>query len=86
LFVDQLVSVAVAADLVAALANLPHQLWKSFGYPSEDEKRCLAVPVTKDIEQPAGILFDARLVAIPFRYADRARKRRDLEVIFDVDS
>ena len=85
LTVDQLMAEAVAADLVAARSDVAHQLRMAFGDPSQNEERRTGAAIVEHVEHPMRVRDDARLEMRPIVGRNLFAKRRDLEIVLDVD-
>ncbi len=81
---DQLVSVAVRGDFMAAGSGFFHQVRKALADPAEKEARDLHVAIAEDVEQVAKILFDVRRQPRPRGDRRSGGQVQDVEPIFDV--
>ena len=63
---DQLMSVAVRGDFMAAGSSFFHQVRKALADPAEKEAGDLHVAFAEDVEQAGEILFDVRRQPCPF--------------------
>jgi hypothetical protein len=83
--VDQLVSVAVAGDLMAALCNLAYERRLSLGNPSQHEERRLVLGFLERLQQRLGGGHHPRRQSWPRVAIDHPLEVGDLEVLLQID-
>ena len=83
-FIDQLMAVAMARNLVAAIRNFSNQGWLSLGNPAKDKEGAPNTVAVKGIEQPPRILKNAARLSVPVGSIDNVIKIGDLEVVLKI--
>jgi len=76
----------MARQLVPTRGDLAHEVGPVFGYPAQHEKRCVDATFVEQVQQAAGVVFDAQLIARPALARHDVGERFDLEVVLDVDA
>jgi len=85
LLVNQTAPVAVGADLVSAGVNLADQFGMPLRDSTEDEEGGADAMAVEQFEDAAGIVGHAAFPLIPPVAVNVLFKRRDLEIVLDVD-
>ena len=80
-----LVPMPMAGQFVTGIDDAPDQRRVSLGNPSQREEGGRRTAVCEQAENSIDVALDPALTAIPLIARDIGRKRRDLEVVFDVD-
>src|SRR5438477_486864 len=82
---DPSVIPAVRRNLVAGMRDLAYQIRMPLRHPANDEERGAGLVAREQLEQATHASDDPGFEAIPIGTRDARFKRRDLEVLFDVD-
>src|SRR4030095_7605052 len=82
---DHLMTIAMTANFMAAIEDMPHETRTPFSHPSQHEKcRADSAPI-QEFQQPAGIAFNSHRIPAPLLRYNDVRKRLHVEIIFDID-
>ena len=76
----------MTGDLVPACGKLTDQASDTVRHPTENEEGGLDVVFVEQVQQLVRVALDPEGVVVPVRATDAVRKRRDMEVVLDVDS
>ena len=82
---QQLMVVAMAADLVARRGDLCDQLRRSLGDPTKAEERRLRIAPREQVEQTLRRVDAAQFERVPVRPANRVRHVENLEPVLVVN-
>ena len=76
----------MAGHLVASVRDFLYKPAYLLGNPAKHKEGGRCFKLIKQIEQSAGILFNAQWITVPVARIDGTGKSRDLEIVLYIDS